>query len=369
MRGPFRSTVEGVAIGAAAAGAMAVVAVLGVAMLVPGAGTGARVRAGAAVVALAVGAPVDLTVSGTAVPGSERLPVRGGLPVTLDGTVDVMPLGVTLTGVAVLVLLFVWRRRTLPGLIAAFLAFVVGIWILAWLGRGGPVDVERVASDGIGVAFRAGVGSAVSGAALLAGLALGGFLLPAVWRRPIAAVAVVFGGVALLGTVVGLVLGAVHGGTRVAGAALLAGADVLGLLPWSLGVPWSLDVDGPIAYALRDRIDDPLGGGTVRWRSAFIVMFATGVILMRILTPERGWPGAARLGVALAAGSAAVTAATAATATATATVFVIQLPAAGIALRGNVFVAVLVGAAVGTLAGLVPVPPRVRTHGVPPRRR
>jgi hypothetical protein len=106
---------------------------------------------------------------------------------------------------------------------------------------------------------------------------------------------------------------------------------------------------------------------------AFIVMSATGVILMRVLTPERGWPGAARLGVALAAGSAAVTVATAATASATATLFVIQLPAVGIALRGNVFVAALVGgavgAAVGMLAGLVPVPPRVRTHGVPPRGR
>jgi hypothetical protein len=102
---------------------------------------------------------------------------------------------------------------------------------------------------------------------------------------------------------------------------------------------------------------------------AFIVMSATGVIVMRMLTTERGWPAAARLGAALAAGCAAVTVATAVTATATATVFVLQLPAVGIALRGNVFAATVVGAVVGTLAGLVPVRPRVGTHGVSPRGR
>jgi hypothetical protein len=346
MRGPMRSTVEGVTIGAAAVCAMYVVAVLGMG------------------VATAAGAPVDLTVSGTAIPGSDRLPVRGGLPVTVDGTVEVRPLGVTLTGVAVLVLLFVWRRRALPASAGAFLAFVVGVGVLARLGRGGPFEVEAV-----GLAFRAGVGPAVLGAGILAALALGGCLLPLRWRRPVGAVAVVFGGLAVLGTVVGLGIGAVDGSARVAGVALLAGADGLGVLPWSVGVPWSLDAAGPLARPLLNRIGDPLGGGTVPWRLAFIGMFATGVIAMRMLTTERGWPAAARLGAALAAGCAAVTVATAATATATATVFVIQLPAAGIALRGNVFAAIVVGAVAGTLAGLVPVPPRVRTHGVPPRRR
>jgi hypothetical protein len=95
-----------------------------------------------------------------------------------------------------------------------------------------------------------------------------------------------------------------------------------------------------------------------------VAVFSTG-----LLPTERGWPAAARLGAAWALGFAAVTVATAVTATATATVFVLRLPALEIALRGNVFVAVVVGGAAGTLAGLVPLRPRVRSHGVSPRRR
>jgi hypothetical protein len=168
---------------------------------------------------------------------------------------------VTLTGIAVLVLLFRWRRRAhgapaVPGVVplaaGAFVAFVVGIGVVARLGRGGPFDVERVA-----VAFRAGVGPAVFGAVVLAALALGACLLPPPWRRPVAAVAAVFGGLALLGTVVGLVVGAVDGGARMAGVAMLAGADVLGLVPWSLGVPWDLGADGSP--------DHYWTGSTIRW--------------------------------------------------------------------------------------------------------
>ncbi|GIJ67630.1 hypothetical protein Voc01_025470 [Virgisporangium ochraceum] len=356
---------EGVAVGLAAVVAMAAVAMVGARMAAPEAGT---VGAGAAVVALAVGAPVDLTVSGTAVPGSDRLPVRGGVPVTVDGTVDVRPLGVTLAGVAVLVLAFRWRRLSWAGAGGALVGFVAGTGACARFGTGGPVDVGRAA-----VVFRADAGSAVSGALVLAVVVLGACLLPPWWRRPFGVVAAVLGGLALLGTVVGTVVGAVAGGMRSAGVGLLAGADAVALVPWGLGVPWRADVVGPLAGPLAERFGEVLPHHGGRWGVA--VVGPVAVLSMGVLTTERGWPAAARLGAAVAAGFAGVTVATAATATATATVFVVRLPAMEMALRGTVFVAVLVGAVAGTIAGLVPwpfrvpSPFRVRTHGVPPRRR
>lgn len=351
----LRSTVEGLGIGVAAVLAMLAVAVAGAGLAL----SGVQARAGAAVVALAVGAPVDVALTG-AVPGSDRLPVRGGLPVSVSGSVEVMPLGVTLVGVAVLVLLCGWRRSW-PVAGGALVGFVVGVGWCARLGRGGPVDVEAVSFS-----FRAGVASAVLGAVVIAGLALGACLLPRAWRRAVAAVAVALGCVAALGTIGGVVAAVFAGGTRVIGVALLGGANAVGLAPRAFGVPWDLDTTGPIAEALRERL---LDGALPGWQGPGPpVALAVAVLATRWHTTERGWPTAARLGAAWALGLAAAAGATGVSATATATVFVISLPAAEIALRGNVFVALLIGGAAGTLVGLLP-PLRVWTHGIPARRR
>jgi hypothetical protein len=307
----MRDVGRGVAAAAAALLVMAGVALAGLLLLdagrfgEPGALT-------AAVVALAVGgsAAVD------AVPA-------GGLPVTVRGAIDVMPLGVSLAGAVVLGALLLRRGRDgLPVRAAsAAVAIPAGLTAVSLLTKGNLT--LRLPGGGAGGGSACGLGTGAGsrfGGAVDAGFSVG--LLPtvaaaAVWVLVVAgacALAVRFPPVATglraTATVSGvltagcLLVAGVFGGAPAAGGVLLVLPQVVaGVLLLGLGVPWTVSSDGPLSCAL-DGVAPLSPGGSLTWVPV-VALLACGIVVAVRTGRRPGGP--LRRAAVLAAGFAAVT--------------------------------------------------------------
>lgn len=350
-----RDVGHGVAAAVAALGAMAATAAAGVLLLDAGR-FGGFGRVTAAVVAMAVGGSAEFG----AVPAS-------GPPVSMRGSVDVMPLGVALAGAVVLGWLLLRHR---DGLLvrgaAAAVAFPVGAVAVAMAARG------EVTPPGGGVA---GGISGVCGLPAIGPLGRGrsvdalsvGYSVP-VW--PVLAGAVV-GVLAVVGvcwlvvrfriaargalwTVGGLVAacllaGWALGGPAVAGGVLLLLPHIVfGVLSLGLGVPWTVSSEGALACVL-DGVAPPSPGGPLTWVAA-VLLLLLGVLTVRGGRPlhRAAWLGAAvgavlgglallsRVSVRLGIGA-----------------FGFSVPVLDAGLVANPLAALALGGAGGTAAGLL----------------
>lgn len=312
-----RTALEGAAAAGCAAVAMVLVAAAGVWLLdVPVSG-----GLVAAVVALAVGGDVELSLEAGAI--------------TLQGTLDAMPLGVTLAGVLAFTLPL--RRRNEPAPIrigAALLSAIALAWLAVRLGRG----TIELAGRGT-VAFHADPWSTLLGAAAgsIAVLALCWLALnvePV--RRTVRAVAVVVlaaTGLCLLGGVV----------AGLAGWALLVAPNVVGLgVPLVVEAPGVPDLDGRIRLVA----------------AAFSVLVALAIGLLSARPIQAG----------LGAGSALLAGTLLSSVSGQAGFG--GFDAIAIDVRGNPWLALLLGLAAGAVAGGIgAVIDKNRSHGKPARSR
>ncbi|GLY40127.1 hypothetical protein Amsp01_061500 [Amycolatopsis sp. NBRC 101858] len=336
----MREVSRGLAAAVAALLAMAGVAAAGLALL--GAG-----RFTPAVVALAVGAPVDV----------EAVPAAG-LPVALHGDLHGIPLGVSLVGAVVLGLLLHRRDGELlvRGAVAAA-AFSAGMAVIALLAKGnlalpeGTGGLRGCVSTGpriplpgrLDAGFSVAVGPAVLGAAILALAVVGVCWLmtrfPSVatgfraLRWPAAGLAVVcfvaawaFGGAAAAGGVL-LVL-----------PQLVTGAVLLGL-----GVPWMVDPALPCVPAF--------GSFTPGlWVSGALLLVSVIVLVVR-----RGRPLRRAAAVSAVAGGVAVvmTLLSRVSAEVSVSAFGFSVPVLDVRLTANPLLALAAGALAGFAGSLV----------------
>ncbi|GLZ01111.1 streptophobe family protein [Actinoplanes sp. NBRC 103695] len=267
-----RDVYEGPAAAAAALLAMAGTAAAGLLLLNGGRGGGLD-RLTAGVVAMAAGGPADIGAA-----------PAGGLPIGVQGQIQVMPLGVSLVGALVLGALLLRRGRS--GLLvrgsSAAVAFTAGLCAVAVAARGSvtlPSGSARAVVGGAGACsagastplravgsvdtlqagFSVAVGPATVGAAGWALAVVGLCWLAA--RFPAVADTLRAARWPVCGTAAVCVLAAwALGGPAAAGGALLAlplaagGALLLGL-----GVPWAMHADGVLSCALDGGWSPPEG--------------------------------------------------------------------------------------------------------------
>ncbi|WP_307849603.1 streptophobe family protein [Qaidamihabitans albus] len=380
MRVTPRDVYEGLAAAAAALLAMAGIAAAGLSLLDADriGGLGALT---AAVVALAVGGSAKFG----AVPA-------GGLPVTVQGGVHVMPLGVSLVGAVVLGALLLRRGR--DGLLvrgaAAAATFPAGLAMVAWAARGTVTfrlpDGTSAAGGGLGVpgcskggvpaagglpfggggplgALDAGFSVAVgpaSAAAVGWALAVVGVCWLAVRFRVAAAglraVLWLMGGI----TVVGLLVAWASGGAAAAGGVLLVlPLAVFGALLLGLGVPWTVSSEGMLSCVLDGA--GPLSpGGPLIWVSG-AALLGCAIVAASAAASAGGRPGgplrrAADLAVRLAPVVGAVLAAMALLSRVSAglgiNAFGFSLPVLDAQVAANPLLALGAGLAGGAVAGL-----------------
>jgi hypothetical protein len=413
MSEPLPAPLRDASAGAAAAGA-AVVAMAGAAaagLALTGAAAAGSLRSmTAAVVVLAGGGPVDVSLAGG----------PGGLtvPVSVAGVVHVLPLGVTFAGLvafALALLLPLRRRPALPlrrlatraGAAAGLFPVLLTLVSLAGHGRLALAVGQRTAGQmpgtlpGAGGGFPAlgsggfpgglpgaapGLGGvtgptalafdASAGSTVLAGLvwvlaALAVCRLAAV-RRPAAAWAVgtvltAVVAVALLGGLVAAA--AADHPARLLGAVLLAAPNAVFIaVTRGLGVPWHSAVGGSLGTSLHGQPDALPGTGAVAglpgspaagWVLPVLgaaLLLATGLLAAARAPAPAGWPGrlraAARLALAWGVTLPVLTALAGFSAAATASVFGRHIPVADLGLGGDVAVAIPVGLALGAAGGL-----------------
>ncbi|MEV6877157.1 streptophobe family protein [Amycolatopsis sp. NPDC051128] len=297
----MRDVVRGVA--AAVAALLATAFVAASAVLLLGADRfGSPVRLTAAVVALAVGGTAELDAA-----------PAGGLPVTVHGVVDVMPLGVSLVGVVVLGALLLRRGRDgLPVRAAAAAAvFPAGLAALAFAARGnltlrlpegtsgaalgcvrGPSLPFRAVPSSLSAAFSVEVAPTAAAGAIWV-LVVAGVCWAALRFRAFAAG--LRGTLIAVGalTAVCLLAAATFGGAAAAGGVLLVLPQVVSaVLVLGLGVPMTL----------------PCGAGpSLTWVSA-IVLLGCGVVVAARTRHRPGRPlrRAAVIAVRLASAVGAV---------------------------------------------------------------
>ncbi|WP_250031384.1 hypothetical protein [Paractinoplanes maris] len=247
---------------------------------------GSMSRLTAAVAAMAVGAPVRLG----AVPA-------GGMPVSLHGLVDVMPLGVTAVGAVVLGVLLLRRGRDglLTRGLSATAVFAAVMGAVAGAGRGSlnlpaggatsvvesagcpsggglpggglpggglPGGAGRALEAGFAVAVGPAVIGAVVGAVAVVGLCLVAARFPTVTAGARALRWPVAGAV-----VTGLVAAWVVGGPVAAGAAVMAFPVVL----LGLAGPWAVHADGMLSCVLDGGRSLPSGVPFVLLSGAVVV--------------------------------------------------------------------------------------------------
>lgn len=278
----------------------------------------------AAVVGVAVGGAADLST----VPASD-------LPVAVRGSIEVMPLGVSLVGAVVLGALI--SRGSRDGLLvrgaAAAVAFSAGIGAVTRLARGTVTlrlpDGEATAGGGLGAS-----GCSAGGAPGAAPVPFGGGQPPdvldaefavALWPTLLIAMGWVVAVVGLcwlaarfhvaarglraalwlMGGVASACLLAAwaFGGSAAAGGVLLVlPLAVFGALPFALGVPMTLSSEGELSCALEGI--EPLtaagllsAGGPLMWASS-IALLACGVAAARTSGPS-GRPLRRAMGIAV----------------------------------------------------------------------
>ncbi|MDX3192670.1 hypothetical protein PV458_30050 [Streptomyces sp. MN03-5084-2B] len=343
----MREAVRGLVAAAAALLAMVVVAAAGLALL----GAGAPGALTAAVVALATGGTAEVA----AVPAA-------GLPVTVRGSLHVLPLGVSAAGAAVLAWLLL--RGGANGLLvrgaAAAVALPAGLGAFAVAARGTLPLPDGVAAGGCGPSARLPFSGALdAGFSVAAGPAMAGALagtlavLGACWaatRFPARAGSVRAAGWLAGGlTVLGLTLAWGFGGPAAAGAALLALPQlVAGVLALGLGVPWTVTTTGVLPCA-----PDLSPGGPASW-VAIVVLLACGVAVRsrRPGTPlRRAVASAVRLAPATGAVLAVATVLSRISVDVSVGAFGFSLPVFGARLTANPLLALVAGLAGGVAAG------------------
>ena len=290
-----RDALEGLAAAAAAVLTMTGTAVAGLLLLDAG-------RAGelgpltAAAVALALGAAADVNAAGA-----------GGLPVAVEGTVEVMPLGVSLAGAVVLGVLLLRRgSRGLPvRSVVAVVAVPASAAVTARLARGTVTLHLPRRQEALEAGFSVATGPAV--------VAAGTWVLTVV---AVCWLAVRFPGVAaalrgllwaLGGLTAGCLLAAgVFGGAGAAGAVVLAlPLAVCGALLLGFGVPWTVRSDGVLSRVLDTTA--PVPPRPVLMMVAGTALLACAcVAALRAGRPGGRWRRAAGLAVRLAPAVAAV---------------------------------------------------------------
>jgi hypothetical protein len=364
-----RDICRGPAAAAAALLAMAGTAAAGLVLLDAGR-VGRLDRLTAAVVAMAAGGPAEVG----AVPA-------GGLPIAVQGRIQVLPLGVTLVGAVVLAALLLRGGR--GGLLvrgaSATVTVTAGLGAAAVAARGTltlPSGSAPVAAGGVGACsagtrtpfagavavdelqagFSVATGPTVAGAAVgalaVVGLcrlvvrfpAVGGALRAARW--PVGATAVV------------CVLAAwAFGGPAVAGGVLLAlPLVVCGALLLGLGVPWSISADGVLSCVLDGGRQLPGRGGLAVL--AGVVLLA-GAVAVAARTGRDRTGGPLRRACGLAARLAPVVAGVLAVLTLLSRVsaevgvqaFIIAVPVLDVRLAGSPWGALAAGLGAGAVAG------------------
>jgi hypothetical protein len=245
----------------------------------------------AAVVALAVGGSAEFGAA----------PV-GGLPLTVRGGVEVVPLGVALAGAVVLGWLLSRRRDgllvrgaaaivvlpagaaamaasaggavTLPGGTAAGGSGGCGPLPAGTLDRGGPLSsLDRGGSLGtLGAGFAVPVWPALAGAVVLVLAVVGVCWLVA--RFGVAVRGALWTALGLTAACL-LAAWAVGGPVAIGGALLALPLVVFGVLSLGLGVPWTVRSDGALACVL-DGVAPPAPGGPLTW-AAVAVLLALGI--------------------------------------------------------------------------------------------
>ncbi|VVJ18143.1 Uncharacterised protein [Amycolatopsis camponoti] len=344
----MREVVRGLAAAVAALLAMAGVAAAGLALL-------GAVRFTPAVVALAVGGPVDV----------EAVP-SGGFPVAVRGDLHAIPLGVSLAGAVVLGWLL--RRRDgellVRGAVAvpAFAAGVAGIAALAngKLPEATTGGLRGCVSAGPGIpvpgrvdaGFSVAVGPAALGAAILALAVVGAcwlatrFLSVAtgfrVLRWPLAVLVV--GGTAAAGAFGGA---AAAGGVLLVLPQLVTGAVLLGL-----GVPWTVAPALPCVPDFGHFTPGP-------WVSGALLLVSVLVLVVRRGDPLRR---AAVVGAVAGGVAVVMTLLSRVSADVSVAAFGFSVPVLDVRLTANPLLALAAGALAGfagsLLAGAISVSSR-----------
>jgi hypothetical protein len=343
----MREVSRGLTAAVAALLAMAGVAAAGLALL----GTGGAGLT-AAVVALAVGAPVDV----------EAMPA-GGLPVALHGDLHVIPLGVSLVGAVVLGWLL--RRRDgellVRGAVAAA-AFSAGMVVIALLakgnlalpeGAGGPKGCVSTGSrlplpGHLDAGFSVAVGPAVLGAAILALAVVGVCWLMTQFPFVAKGFRVLRWPVAVLVVACTAAAGAFGGAAAAGGVLLVLPQLVTGAVLLGLGVPWTVD---PALPCVPD-----LGHFTPGlWVSGALLLVSVLVLVVR-----RGRPLRRAAAVGAVAGGVAVvmTLLSRVSADVSVTAFSFSVPVLDVRLTANPLLALAAGALAGFAGSVLSVSSR-----------
>ncbi|WP_410673846.1 streptophobe family protein [Amycolatopsis sp. cmx-4-68] len=340
----MREAGRGIAAAMGALSAMAFVAVVAL-MLLDAGRFGGLVAVTAAVVALAVGGSVEVVAS----PG-------GGLPITVHGSVHLVPLGISLVGAVVLGALLL--RRGQDGLAvrvaAAAVAFPAGLAAVALAARGGLALQLPIGSSGgcvrtPNLPFRGGFPAplsagftvdVVSTVAAAAGwvLVVGGVCWAALRFRAFAAG--LRGSLVAVGvlTAVCLLVAGTFGGAAAAGGVLLVLPQVVAaVLVLGLGVPMTL----------------PCGAApSLAWVAA-VVLLGCGIVVAARTRARPGGPLrraaglAVRLGPAIGVTLAVTTWLSRVSLDLSVAVFSFSIPVLG----ANPLLALAAGLAGGALAG------------------
>ncbi|WP_212987981.1 hypothetical protein [Actinoplanes auranticolor] len=334
-----------------------------------GAGGGPIGRLTAAVVAMAAGGPADVGID-----------PAGRLPITVQGRIQVIPLGVSLVGAVVLGTLLLRRGR--PGLLVrgmtAAVAGTAGLGAVAAAARGTltlPAGGAGAAGGGAGACasgtrtpfagasldkleagFAVATGRTVAGAAVgalaVVGLcwlavrfpAVGGALRAARW--PVA------------GTAAVCVLGAwALGGPAAAGGVLLTLPLVVGgVLLLGLGVPWSFSADGVLSCVVDGGWSSP-GRGALVVLSGAVVLACGVAVAARTGRDRAGGPLrraavlAAWLAPVMAAGLTVLALLSRVSVELGVQAFIVAVPVLDVRLAANPWVALGAGLGAGAVAG------------------
>ena len=359
---------RGLAAAAGALLAMAGTAAAGLFLLDAGR-SGPIERLTAAVVAMAAGGPADVGVT-----------PAGDLPITVQGRIEVLPLGVSLVGAVVLGAVLLGRGRS--GLLvrgaSAAVAFAAGLGAVAAAARGTltlPSGSTRAAGGGVGACasgtrtpfagafvdkleagFSTAVGPTVAGAAVgalaVVGLcwlavrfpAVGGTLRAARWPVAVAGIVGVLGAWAV-------------GGPAVAGGVLLTLPLVVGgALLLGLGVPWAFSLGGMLSCVVDGGWSPPGRGALVVLSGAVLLACAVAVAARtgadRAGGPLRRAAGlAVRFAPAVAAVLVALTLLSRVSVELGVQAFIIAVPVLDLRLAANPGVALAAGLGAGAVAG------------------
>ncbi|MEU8236336.1 streptophobe family protein [Actinoplanes sp. NPDC048967] len=359
---------RGLAAAAAALLAMAGTAAAGLLLLDADRG-GPLGRLTAAVVAMAAGGAADVGVTPS-----------GGLPITVQGRIEVLPLGVSVVGAVVLGTLLLGRGRS--GLLvrgaSAAAACTAGLGAVAAAAHGTltlPSGSARAAGGGVGACasgtrtpfagasvdkleagFSAAVGPTVAGAAVGA-LAVAGLCWLAV-RFPAAGATLRAARWPAAGAGIVGVLGAwAVGGPALAGGVLLALPLVVGgALLLGLGVPWAFSSGGMLSCVV-DGGWSPPGRGALGVLSGAVLLACAVAVAARTGADRAGGP--LRRAAGLAVRFAPVVAAVLVVLTLLSRVsvelgvqaFIIAVPVLDLRLAASPWVAPAVGLGAGAVAG------------------